>query len=227
MNKWCTSVLIAGAFVAPTVHGSVFFTFDDAGGSPEFAYFEGFKDNATSPGFFTYKGVPLDLLVDGTEEGLGTQMFSAQLQMDITIGSVVGTINGALAAPILGGYMRFVDTNAGDETILSVAFSNGGLLTLSSVGLLVASSNTGDIVMGEGSALTGFLGGQSLAPVFDASFLLSNMSPFVTINPDNFLTSFSANAVFNGSAELVPTPGAFALFSLGAVSMGVRRRRNA
>jgi hypothetical protein len=219
-------VLTASAIAVPALQASVFFTFDDAAGSPEFAYFEGFKDNATSPGFFTYKGVPLDLSVDGTEEGLGTQTFVAQLQMDITIGSVVGTIDGALAAPILGGYMRFVDTNAGDETILGIAFSNGGLLTLSSVGKLIASSNTGDIFMGAGPALTGFLGGQQLAPVFDASFLLSNISSFVTTNPDNFLTSFSANAVFDGSAELVPTPSSFALFGLGAMSMGVRRRRH-
>lgn len=218
-------VLFTSACVAPTLRASIFFTLDDPGPGPEIAYFEG-TDNATNPGLFTYIGAPLDLDVDGTQEGLGVQTFVAQLQMSLTIGAIDGTLGSALSAPILGGSFSLVDTNAGNETIFSGALSGGGLLTLSTVGALIATSSTGGLTLAEGPALAGFLGGLQLAPTFDISFTLTNISPAVSINQNNFLTTFTANSAFTGNAELIPTPGSLALFGLGAMSLCVRRRGN-
>lgn len=223
MKKWYTFVLIAGACAAPT-HASVFFTFDDPGAGPEISYFEG-TDNAINPGVFTYSGAAMTLVIDGTQEGLGIQTFNAQLQMDLTIGAVEGSLGGALFAPILGGFFLFVDVDAGNEVIFSGIVTNGGLLTLSTVGSLITTSSTNGLFLAEGPALAGFLGGLHLAPGFDISFTLTNISPGVTTNQDNFLTSFTANSAFTGNAELIPTPGSMALFGLSAMSLSIRRRR--
>jgi len=217
-------VLFASACIAPTLQASIFFTFDDPGVGPELSYIEG-TDNATDPGVITYIGAPLDFVVDGTNEGLGTQTFVAQLQMDITIGAVIDPSVSILSAPILGGSFLFVDTNTGNQTILSGVLSNGGLLALNTVGSLFATSSTGGLTLAAGPALTGLLGGLQLAPTFDISFTLTDISPSVSTNQNNFLTSFKANSAFTGNAEIVPAPAPSALLVLGAMSLGVWRRR--
>lgn len=217
---------------------AVFFTFDDPGAGPEIRYTEG-TDDATDPGALSYMGGFVDLIVDGTEHGLGVGSFTAGLNMDIQIGAVTAQFGDLLSAPILGGTFEFreVAMMSGAEgaplgdILLSGALTGGGVVTFSTVGAIISTSTTGGLTMSAGPALTPLLGGLTLGPTFDLSFTLTNIrsltgAPGVSMNQDGFLTSFTANSAFTGNASPVPAPGAIALMGLAGVLVLVGRHRS-
>ncbi len=223
MSRALGAALALGGLCAST-QAAVYFTFDDPGPGPEITYTEG-TDNNSDPGVLVFNNsAQLDFIVDGTDEGLGTMTYTATLDMEIMIGAVQGTVGGILSAPILGGSFAFSEVGSGDD-ILTGSLSNGGLLTLNTVGALIATSTTAGLVMNEGPALAAFLGGLTLTPNFDISFTLTNISPGTTKNADDFITSFVANSAFTGNANVIPSSGPVALAALSMTLLGARRRR--
>lgn len=223
MSRALCAALAAGGLCAST-QAAVFFTFDDPGQGPEISYTEG-TDNNSDPGVLSYVGGQLDFIVDGTDEGLGVMTYSASLQMEIFIGAVEGQVGNILAAPILGGSFTFTDMGSGDD-LLTGSLSNGGLLTLETVGALIATSTTAGLVMTEGPVLAAFLGGLTLAPNFDMSFTLTNINPGTSKNAQDFITSFQANSAFTGNANVIPTPGTAFLTGLSLSLLATRRKRD-
>lgn len=226
MSRALGAALAVGGLCAST-QAAVFFTFEDPGSGPEITYTEG-TDNNSDPGVLSYTGAQVNLIVDGNEEGLGTINYSASLEMEILIGAVEGEINNILSAPILGGTFTFTNRTEGDnggDVILSGSMTNGGLLTLNTVGALIATSTTAGLTMDEGPVLAAFLGGLELAPTFDISFTLTNISPGTTKNQENFITSFTANSAFTGNANVIPTPGTALLASASFSLLATRRKR--
>lgn len=229
ISRALSVALAAGGFCAST-QAAVFFTFDDPGPGAEITYTEGAGFNA---GVVSYTGAPVDLIVDGTEHGLGTIAYTATVTMEIFIGQVADETLGILSAPILGGSFQFHDSaGEGDTLILEGSFlgelNNGALLTLNTVGALISTSTGAGLVLSEGAALASFLGGLTLAPTFDISFTLTNIIAGTEggmKNPDGYITSFTANSAFTGNANVVPTPGAIALSGISMSLLAVRRKR--
>lgn len=223
MSRALGAALAMGGLCAST-QAAVFFTFDDPGQGPEITYVEG-TDNNSDPGVLTFNSsAQLEFIVDGTEEGLGTMSYTATLDMEIMIGAVEGQVGNILAAPILGGTFTFTDMGSGDD-LLTGSLANGGLLTLDTVGALIATSTTAGLTLSEGAALAPFLAGLSLAPTFDISFTLTNITPGTTKNDSDFITSFSANSAFTGNANVIPTPGTAVLAGLSCSLLATRRKR--
>lgn len=218
--------LFAGSLCA-SAQAAVFFTFDDPGAGPEITYTAG---SATDSGVVNFTGGLVSLIVDGSQEGIGTTSFAASVAMEIFIGAVEINSGGILVAPILGGSLEFTDSGSGDlifEGSFNFDASNGALLTLNSTGALLSTSTGAGLTLTEGAALSPFIGGMHLSPTFDIAFTLTNISPFAFMTQDGFISSFTANSAFTGNANLVeiPSPGSLALVSASMAILGVRRKR--
>jgi len=228
MNLYALCAAVGGFGVAATSQAAVFFTFDDPGAGAEIQYTAG-TDNDTDPGQIQWVGGNVELVVDGSDQGLGEQTFNAAVNMSLQVGAIEQNMNNLLIAPVLGGSFEFVTTGEGagpQQTILTADLTSGALLTLNSTGAIIASStDNGGLTYTAGEALEPFLGELFLAPIFDASFTLTNISPPTSENEDGFITDFFANSAFTGNAEAVPTPGAVTLLAMSALMLFGRRGR--
>ncbi len=226
---------LCAAIGAPS-HGAVFFTFDDPGAGPEITHFAGDKNNA---GVITYSGSLVNLLIDGTEEGVGLVAKPAFITMNILIGQVESQFGSILTAPIIGGSFHFFDATEGAPSEASLLLRgdfvfdafNGGLVTLNTTGALFATSTGAALTLTEGAALKPMLGALTLAPTFDVSFTLTNIrgfdgAPGVFMTEDGYISSFFANSAFTGNAGtmLIPAPSALVLAGFAGM-LGARRRR--
>lgn len=216
---------LASAGLAASARAAVTFTFFDPATGPEISYIAG-TDNATDPGVLTWIGAPVTLTVDGTDHGLGVAPFTANVTMSLDVGAVTGVEGGILTAPILNGVLSFTDAGSGN-TILSGAIGTdaGAVIALGTTGNILAqgAGAPGGLVWTAGSALDSFLGGLSLAPIYDANFTLTSLSPAIGMNPQGFLNSFTANSAFTGNAS-IPAPGALCLFTVSGLAWSRRRR---
>lgn len=213
------------AGLAASVNGAITFTFFDPGAGPEITYTAGSDD--MNPGQIEWTNGPVTLTVDGTDEGLGVEVFSANVFMDLQIGAVANEEGGTFIAPILGGSFSFEDVGSG-ETILSAVLGDdsGAVLTLGTTGNIIAEGfgSANGLVFNAGSALMSFLNGLSLLPAFNANFTLTGMDEPATVTDNGFLEDFSANSAFTGTAH-IPTPGTVALAGLSIATMTLRRKR--
>lgn len=230
----CVGALCA-AFSASS-NGAVFFTFDDPGSGPEITHVAGDKNN---PSVITYSGSLVNLLIDGSEEGVGAVNKPAFVTMNILIGQVESQFGDILTAPIIGGSFSFFDATEGAPSESSLLLQgdfvfdafNGGLVTLNTTGALFATSTGAALTLTEGAALKPMLGSLTLTPTFDVSFTLTNIrgfdsTPGVFLTEDGYISSFFANSAFTGNAGvmLIPAPGAVVLAGFAGV-LGARRRR--
>ncbi len=214
---------LAGLAIAAGAHAAVTFTFFDPATGPEISHSSG---DSEQPGVVSWIGQTVTLTIDGTAHGLGIVQFTANVTMELTVGAVLSEEGGIFIAPILDGFFSF-DVDGSKELILTgtVGETAGAVLALGTTGNIIAQGDgsPGGLIWTAGEALDLFLGGQSLLPIFNANFTLTNFSPAVSLNEDGFLTSFTANSAFTGDAE-IPSPGALALFSLAGL-IAARRSR--
>lgn len=215
---------VAGLAISAGAHAAVTFTFFDPATGPEIAHSSG---NTEQPGAISWIGQPVTLTVDGTDHGLGIVQFTANVTMELTVGAVLSEEGGIFIAPILDGFFSF-DVDGSKELILTgtVGDTAGAVLALGTTGQIIAQGDgaPGGLFWTAGSALSAFLGGENLLPIFNANFTLTNITPGVSLNKDGFLTSFDANSAFTGDAGFIPSPGALALFSLAGL-LAARRAR--
>lgn len=223
MKSLSTAVaLAAGLAVSSMASATVFFTFDDPSTALEVTYTQGAGIN---PGTMTYSAAPtVDLVVDGSQEGIGIVTYSTTLAMNITVGTAVG-FGGLFQAPVSGTFSFSV----GGNDILTGTIQAGAMLTFSSTGSVVASSGNGSLTMVASDALLTQLalnGFTALAPTFDASFSLSNLTPRpLALTQDGYIPSFTGNAAFVGNAEVIPSAGSTALAGVAAFFLMPSRRR--
>lgn len=222
------AVAAAGA-VAAQASAIVTFTFFDPGAGAEIAYTQGGFAALGGPlqnGMLIWTGPAVSLTVDGSDHGLGQQVFDATLTMSLEIGAVSSFEGGFLTAPIVTGAMDF-RVNGSGESILSGAIGSGSgaVLTLGTTGNIIGqgAGGPGGLVWTAGSALNSLLGPSSLKPIHDANFTLTEISPTVGMTIDGFLTSFTASSAFTGNSA-IPAPGGLALFASAGVFFRRRRR---
>ncbi len=214
-------LLAASAASAGIMTGSVYFTYDDPEGPPrELTYTAG---DANGPGTISYSSaVPFDLVVDASDPGWGVVTYEAFITMDVSVGQA-SSIAGVWYAPVSGG---FNVTVAGD-TVLTGTIQNGAFLTFGTTGNLAANSSTASLSMSVAGGLLAQLGGNQIEPMFNASWSLADFIPGApTLNSDGYLTSFTANTSFVGSAQVrsVPSPGSAALLVVAGLVSVPRRR---
>jgi hypothetical protein len=224
MKKMTTAVALAsGLALSSLASATVFFTFDDPSTALEVTYTQG---NAGGPGTMTYSAAPtVDLVVDGTQNGLGIVTYSTILSMNLTIGTAT-SFGGIFQAPVLAGSFTF---SVGGNAILTGMINNGAMLTFGSTGSVVATSSNNSLTLVATDALLGqlALGGYTgLGPVFDSSFSLSNLAPRpINLTQDGYIPSFHANAAFVGNAEPIPSAGSTALAAVAGLFLFPGRRR--
>lgn len=216
------AALGAGLALGSISSATVFFTFDDPSTALEVTYTQG---AGMVPGLVTYSALPtVDLVVDGTQEGIGIVTYSTTLTMNITVGAAVG-FGGLFQAPVSGNFQFSVGGNA----ILTGTINTGAMLTFATTGSVVATSSNGSLTMVASDALLTQLalnGFTALAPTFDASFSLSNIAPRpIALTPDGYIPSFNANAAFVGNAEVIPSAGSTVLAGVAALVLLPGRRR--
>lgn len=218
------ALLCAG--IAASVNGAITFTFFDPEEGPEIIYTTGSDD--MNPGMveWTNNG-PVTLTVDGSDHGLGVEVFSANVFMNLQIGAVASEEGGTFIAPILGGSFSFEEVGSGD-TILEAMLGDdsGAVLALGTTGNIIAQGDgsPSGLTFAAGDALMSFLNGMTLAPIFDANFTLTGMDEPATVASNGFLEDFSANSAFSGNAQ-VPSPGTLALAGLSVATLTIRRKR--
>lgn len=219
--------LAIGATCAMSASASaaISFTFEDPGPPRELMHT---ASGGPADGQITYSSAnPVNLVVDGTAEGFGVVTFASTLTMNISVGmeSVVSGVPGARSAPISGTFT--FSTFGTAQALLTGTFMNASLIAFPQAGALISTSgDSGLIYTASGPLLTliqgsGFSG---LAAPFDASFTLTDITPNVTFDQFNHFTSFTANAAFTGTANLIPSPSTIAMVS-GMGLLGLRRRR--
>lgn len=220
--KSLISSVIAVAGLAAASQGTIYFTFDDPTTALEVTYTEGVGLN---PGNLSYNTTPIvDLVVDGSEHGLGIVTYTTNLAMDIDVGAGTG-FGGFFSAPVSGVFTFSV----GGLELLRGDIAEGAVLTFGTTGSLVATSSTFSLTLTASNALLAQLalgGFTGLAAQFDSSFSLSNLTPRpLGLNTDGFITSFNANAAFVGNADVIPSPGSAVLAGAAALCLLPGRRR--
>jgi len=222
---------IAVAVGAPcvTADAAIFFTFQDPGPAQELTIQEQGDGSLQFSYSFTHL-VSLSITSDGGE--VPATVFNqtrVTLDMQTSTSPIVDDPN--LLVTELSGSFVFEDVSGMDPvTILTGDFTEAitTLLRGEAMGLIEASGSVaGDTVVGSlsltaGEALENLFAdpGAFLAGRQTASFALSNLTGDAGEN----LATFVGSAAFTGSSELVPSPGATALFGLGVLA-GMRRRR--
>ncbi len=217
----------AVCFPAAAALGSIAFSFADPAGGRQLTNTQGAGGDPTT-GLISYdSAIPIDFIVDGTDDGLGSQTFSAFLEMDLQIGTAAEIAPGIFQASIVGAFSIFT---AGDGDILSGEFNDGNFLTLNSAGV-IGGTNTAPLPFQyfPGPVLEDFLGDdKSLGQLAEAVFTLTDITPAARgglIGPKGVISGFSANASFSGVANVIPTPGAGLLVACGLSGAALRRRR--
>lgn len=215
--------LIAAAAFTQAASATVFFTFHDPSTPRELVYTEG---DAFNDGTITYDVTKVvNLIVDGTQHGMGLVTYSSTLVMDLTVSQASGAF-GVFTA-FVGGTFRFVHNG---EDILVGTVDDSALVTFNTSGAMISTSSNGSLDFVAGGALLAALQAVNqtgLAPQYDSSFSLADMSPgAIGLNQDGYITSFVANAAFVGNAEVIPSPGTAALGVIAAAFLLPARRRN-
>lgn len=226
MNRKLGLVLGAGLLASASASaglmtGSVYFTYDDPEGPPrELTYTAG---DSNGDGTITYSSAtPFDLVVDASDPGWGVVTYAATISMDVTVGQAT-LFNGVYMAPTSG---TFTVTVGGDDVLLGT-ISDGAFLIFGTTGNLAANSATGTVSMQAAGGLLAQFGGNQIEPMFNVSWSLSDFLPGgPTLNNDGYLTSFTANTAFVGSAQVrnVPSPGSAALLAIAGLISVPRRR---
>lgn len=202
-------------------NAAISFTFHDPAGQRELTY-----TSAGAGSNVSYStAIPVALIVDGSDEGMGVLTYNTSLTMNITVGTagpLAGVPGGTFAS--MSGEFIFRDFATTDE-LLRGTFTSGGMVGLSSAGALLTSNANGLSYTASGALLNALTlaGVGQLFGDFDASFTITDASPGITIGGDSYFASFTANTAFTGTAT-VPAPGAFALVA-GAGLCVLRRRR--
>lgn len=229
MRQVCfVGVAAAVGAIAGRAAGVMTYTFFDPGAGPEITYTEGagsFLGNGTSNGLLVWSGPSIALTIDGTDHGLGSTLFGADLTMQLEIGAVSSFEGGILTAPIVSGVITFTDSVTTDFILSgTIGAGSGAVLTLGTTGNVIAqgAGGPGGLVWTAGSALTDAFGPLTLLPIHDMNFTLTEITPTVGVNPDGFLTSFTASSAFTGNSA-IPAPGGLALLAVAGVF--ARRRR--
>ncbi len=218
------------AAMAGSAHGAIFFTFDDPGSPHEVSY----DRSGGSGGDISYSSAaPVDLGVTSDDPGIPDVVFSTVLSMDIVVGGATPVdLNGdgsndGFRAPISGSFVFSSFANPA-QSLLTGTFKDGALITFDTAGAMVASSLNSSLAYTASNGLFDLINGAGypgLAPQFDASFSLSDITPAPTVDGEGNLMDFTASASFVGRAELIPAPGALAFAAIGAGAFTARRRR--
>lgn len=210
---------LAGAAATTAANATVYFTFDDPSTAKELTYTAG---NAGGDGSLTYSGATtVDLVVDASEDGFGIITYAATLTMNLTVGAA-----GIGGAPLLGSFSFSV---GGDDILVGTVNAGGGSMSgFGGVGGLwfTDAISSGAFAWEAFGDLSTQIGGGVLASTYNASFALSNITPFFGgVNSDGYFNSFTANVAFVGDAIwAVPSPGSAALFSIAGLVVARRRR---
>lgn len=213
----------AGLTLAAAANATVTFTFLDPGPAREVTYTAG---TSNSSGTVTYASTPaVELVFDGTQNGLPRVTYQTTLTMNITVGTAVG-FGGVFSAPISGTF-TFTEIGSGQNVLLGT-LTNGALLTFGTTGVMAGTSSNATLMLVEGGPLATLLSsnGLSLAPRFDASFSLSDITPLpLGLTANGYIPSFNASAAFVGNAEVIPSAGAAALAGVAAMFLLPGRKR--
>lgn len=210
---------LAGAAATTAANATVYFTFDDPSTAKELTYTAG---NAGGDGSLTYSAsTNVDLVVDATEDGFTIETYSALLTMDLTVGAA-----GIGGAPITGTFSFSVGGN--DILVGTVNAGGGSMSGFGGVGGLwfTDAVTSGAFSWEAFGDLSDQIGNGLLASTHNASFALSNITPFFGgVNQSGYFNSFTANVAFVGDAAwAVPSPGSAALFGLAGLVVSRRRR---
>jgi len=223
--------------VAAAANADVLFTFEDPGSGFELEYVSpALVEGAVQGELRTLNAEPitvnLDVIDDGSGIGFGTVAFdNISFLMSLDVGAVLDTEpdSGVFEAPVLGGSFIFFDAAAEginpDAIILEASLTGGALLTMGSSGATITTSDQGGLVYTAGSLLLPVLDGLGLTGPADAAFTLTDISEPASVNEFGFLNDFLSNSAFTGTATLVPTPGALAVFGFAGAAALRRRRR--
>jgi len=221
----------AGLAVSTAASAAVSFTFQDPSNAREFDYTAG---DAQSDGHISYNSPMgsslLELTVDASDHGLAPITYMATLEIDLSVGQATDIGIGAIAD--VSGTFQFIDMSRGvADLILSGVITDGQFFVIGTTGAQVSSSEENSLVLTAGPVLQSYLdmANLTLAEQMDSSFSLSSTrlasgslgAP--GINQDGYIESFTSNAAYVGSANVIPSPPA--ALSLAAMSLIAHRRR--
>lgn len=212
----------AAAALTHAASATVYFTFHDPSTPRELEYIAG---DAFNSGSITYDVTKfVNLIVDGSEHGMGVVTYSSTLVLDLSVSTASGAFG--VFTSFIGGTFRFVHNG---EDILTGYIDDGALITFATSGAMIATSSNGSLDLVAGGALLAALNAVSLTelvPQFDASFSLADINPGVlALNQFGYMPSFRANVAFVGNAEVIPSPGSTALGAIAAAFCVPGRRR--
>jgi len=208
--------------LASTAGAAVSFTYADPPGSNEVVY--------TAPldpgddGVVTVDTI-VDLQVDLSDHGLGVHdFFGVHFVKQATVGPATEVAPGIFSAESID--CTFSYTTSGGDFLLGGSYSGGNLVLVANSGSLTANITApgGLLAYSYGQPMLDLLFGSGLVygPAIDAVWTLTNVSN-VAILPSGYFDSFTSNAAFTGTAQIVPTPGALALGLFSCVTAYGRR----
>lgn len=210
-------------------HAAIFFTFQDPGPEREFTLQEN-GDNSITFLYSLSQFVSLSVTSDSGDL-VSTTFAETRVSFSMKTTTTPIVDQPGLLVANLSGVFTFEDmSGVMPSTILTGTFDRAvtTLIMGQSMGTIEASGSVaGDSVVGSlsyvaGDALLALLdAGDILGGRQTASFALSELTGGLD---GNGLLSMLGSAAFTGSSEVVPTPGALALFGIGAVSATRRRR---
>lgn len=219
---------------ALSADASIFFSFADPSGGRELQHIA----NDVSPGVGSLVYDPtatLDLLVDGTESGLGIAVFSnVHLELDLTLGSASEVFPGLWLAPVLGSFTFYTITEDAGRT--RVDLLHGSNVDGALINTVLGSTGSWGFGATSDSGFT-WTALNDLASFLGAGFFLSGdadmaMTVTGTQGDDPFLDGqglfgdFLANLSFSGTATVIPAPSTLGVVSLAGLAL-CRRRRTA
>lgn len=227
----CSVAALAAAIGLPcaVAQGAIFFTFQDPGPEREVSIQENVDDSFTFAYSFS-ETVSLSLTSDAGEIA-DTTFAETRLTLNVTTdGAPIVDQPGLLVANILGEFVFEDVSGGGPVTILSGVFDDAVATLLlgnfmgqiEGSGAVAGNTTVGSLQLTAGDALLALLDdGVTLGGRQTASFALSDL---VGEEDGEGLMSLAGSAAFTGSSQLVPAPGAAALFGLGGFA-AMRRRR--
>ena len=223
----------AGLAVSTAASAAVTFTFQDPSNAREFEYSAG---DDQSDGQISYNSPMesslLELTVDASDHGLAPITYQATLEIDLSVGQATDIGVGAIAD--VSGTFQFLDMSRGvPSLILSGVITDGQFFVIGTTGAQVSSSDENSLVLSAGPVLQDYLdmAGLTLAEQMDSSFSLSStrldggMLGSPGINEYGYIESFTSNAAYVGSANVVPSPPAAMTLAAFAIAAPRRRRR--
>lgn len=226
MRNIHTIAATAALLAAASANASIQFSFADPGNGRQLTNTAGALTSTLT--YDTNEAITFIVGLDSI--GGSTVAFSdARLEMNITVGQATNLGGGVYRAAISGGF-RVYRQGGGD--ILTGSAANGNFLTFTSAGSLGTTSNL-TLNYTAGAELTSLLTAIDpsyvLAPVYDAVFTITDIAVRgggALIDPQTGVyNTFQANTSYSGTANVIPTPGSFAMAGLGLGLVAGRRRR--